>query len=120
MFSVKDLKAFSKKLSGKDSGKNVKGGDGVESGRRKARVGPDRVTELPDGIGPRLGPKVSTHRSGCSDDFKRFLSEDEEEVVAFESPLSGDFSINNSSAAWTKSSDWEPESKVSKKPTLQF
>lgn len=119
MFSVKDLKAFSKKFSSKDSGKEVKAGYGVESGRRKTKVGPDRVTEQSDGIGPRLGPKVSTHRSSCSDDFKRFLSEDDEDVVAFESPQSGDFSIHNSST-WTKSSDWAPESKDSEKPTLQF
>lgn len=121
MFSVKEFKAFTKKLSGKDSEKDGKASNANENGQRRTRVGPDRVSSATDGSGPVRGPKLSTHRSGCSEDFKTFLSEDDEEVVAFESPLSGDFSFNNS-AAWTRSSDWEPEGKRkgNEKNNLQF
>jgi hypothetical protein len=115
MFSIKELKAFSKKLSGKD-GRTSKPAENRDRGRPAAQDRRKEVLVQVDSQGPRL----STHRSGYSDDFKKFIDE-EDDVVAFESPgspHSGDFSLPLST--WTRSAEWSYDAKVNSQGNLQF
>lgn len=118
MFAVKEIKAFSKRISGKD-GKITKIGENRQRGNQPRQDRQTGNTDLLPSKGP--GPKLYTHRSGCSDDFKTFLSGDDD-VVAFESNCSGLHSGDfcKSPSGWAGSSDWAPERKENEETNLQF
>jgi hypothetical protein len=113
MFAVRELRALRKKLG------NGKGGSGAKAGGYSPKAG-----RLSDVTSPAANSaKVSTHRSGCSDDFKKFVeyepddgkrAKEEDDVVAFESsmrPSSGDYSrsADFSQSEWAKSGEGDSQ-----------